>query len=105
MIFPGGCLPSVASITASSARATDLRLIDLEDIGRHYAETLRRWAVNLGRHAHDLERLGASEQFRRLWSLYLAYCEAAFLERHVSDVQVLLAKPCWRGHLSLRSCC
>ncbi len=105
MIFPGGCLPSVASITASLARATDLRLIDLEDIGRHYAETLRRWAVNLGRHAHDLERLGASEQFRRLWSLYLAYCEAAFLERHVSDVQVLLAKPCWRGHLSLRSCC
>jgi hypothetical protein len=28
--------------------------------------------------------------------LYLCYCEAAFLERHISDVQILLAKPAWR---------
>ncbi len=47
MVFPGGCLPSVASLTASLARATDLRIVDLEDIGLHYAETLRRWAGNL----------------------------------------------------------
>ena len=45
MVFPGGCLPSVAlDHRLRSPRATDLRIIDLEDIGRHYAETLRRWA-------------------------------------------------------------
>jgi hypothetical protein len=25
--------------------------------------------------------------------MYLSYCEAAFLERHVSDVQLVLHKP------------
>ena len=99
MVFPGGCLASVASITASLARATDLRIIDLEDIGRHYAETLRRWSGNLEAHSAEVERLGLGTEFRRLWTLYLAYCEAAFLERHVTDVQLLLAKPAWRSDL------
>jgi cyclopropane-fatty-acyl-phospholipid synthase len=103
MVFPGGCLPSVQSLTTSLARATDLRIIDLEDIGRHYAETLRRWSENLEAHADEVERLGARTEFRRLWALYLAYCEASFLERHVSDVQVVLAKPAWRGELQARS--
>lgn len=102
MIFPGGCLPSVASITASLARATDLRVVDLEDIGRHYAETLSRWAANLDSHEIEVQRLGVGVAFRRLWALYLAYCEAAFLERHVSDVQVVLAKPSWRARLATR---
>ncbi len=102
MVFPGGCIPSVASITASVARATDLRIVDLEDIGRHYAETLRRWSVNLQTHAVEVEALGTGPEFRRLWDLYLAYCEASFLERHVSDVQFLWAKPAWRGRLGLR---
>jgi len=102
MVFPGGCLPSVASLTASLARSTDLRIVDLEDIGRHYAETLRRWRANLDSHEREIRRLEMGIEFRRLWTLYLAYCEAAFLERHVSDVQVLLAKPSWRGRLGAR---
>jgi cyclopropane-fatty-acyl-phospholipid synthase len=102
MVFPGGCIPSVTSITASLARATDLRIIDIEDIGRHYAETLRHWSENLEAHAEEVKRLGLRTEFRRLWNLYLAYCEASFLERHVSDVQLLLAKPAWRGGLHVR---
>jgi cyclopropane-fatty-acyl-phospholipid synthase len=103
MVFPGGCIPSVTSINASLTRATDLRIVDLEDIGRHYAETLRRWAGNLQKHAAEVERLGVEPEFRRLWALYLAYCEASFLERHVSDVQLVLAKPAWRGELRTRA--
>jgi cyclopropane-fatty-acyl-phospholipid synthase len=53
--------------------------------------------------ATDLDNLGLSREFRRLWALYLAYCEASFMERHVSDVQLVLAKPGWRGTLSPRS--
>jgi cyclopropane-fatty-acyl-phospholipid synthase len=102
MVFPGGCIPSVASITASLARSTDLRIIDLEDIGRHYAETLRRWSENLEVQDDAVRRLGARAEFLRLWALYLAYCEASFIERHVSDVQLLLAKPLWRGQLRTR---
>ncbi len=92
MIFPGGCLPSVASMTRSVARRTDLRLIDLEDIGRHYPETLRRWRSNLAGQEECLARLGFDEHFRRLWDFYLCYCEAAFIERHISDVQLVLAR-------------
>lgn len=90
-IFPGGCLPSVTSLTTAAGRA-GLRLIELEDIGIHYAETLRRWRATVETHAADVADLGLDERFRRLWDLYLTYCEAAFRERHVSDVQVLLAR-------------
>ena len=93
MVFPGGCLPSIAAIGASVARTSDLRIVDLEDIGPHYAETLRRWRANLERQRPAVERLGFDERFWRFWTLYLCYCEAAFMERHVSDVQVVLARP------------
>ncbi len=96
MIFPGGCIPSIEAITRSVRRATDLAVIDLEDIGRHYAETLRRWDVSLRAGRRRLEEAGLDRRFQRLWDLYLCYCEAAFLERHISDVQIVLAKPSWR---------
>jgi cyclopropane-fatty-acyl-phospholipid synthase len=102
MVFPGGCIPSVQSIVSSLTRASDLSVVDLEDIGRHYAQTLRLWASNLAAHAEAVERLGVSKELRRLWALYLAYCEASFLERHISDVQLVLAKPGWRGRLEVR---
>jgi cyclopropane-fatty-acyl-phospholipid synthase len=102
MVFPGGCIPSVASLTTSLARATDLRIVDLEDIGRHYAETLRRWADNLAANTDAVATLGVGQEFRRLWDLYLAYCEASFLERHISDVQLVLAKPGRAGRLAAR---
>jgi cyclopropane-fatty-acyl-phospholipid synthase len=93
MIFPGGCLPSISAITTSCARATDLRVVHLYDIGLHYAETLRRWRANFTDHTDDVSAIGLGVSFQRLWQLYLCYCEAAFVERHVSDVQMILAKP------------
>lgn len=97
MVFPGSCIPSVGSIVSSLARVSDLRIVDLEDIGHHYAQTLRLWSDNLRARSGAVEALGTSTEFRRLWALYLAYCEASFLERHISDVQLVLAKPGWRG--------
>ncbi len=93
MVFPGGCLPSIAAIAASVARTADLQIVDLEDIGPHYAMTLRRWRANLERQRPAVERLGFDEHFWRFWTLYLCYCEAAFMERHVSDVQLVLTRP------------
>jgi cyclopropane-fatty-acyl-phospholipid synthase len=43
----------------------------------------------------ELTRLGYDERFQRLWTLYLAYCEAGFAERRICDLQILLAKPQW----------
>lgn len=96
-IFPGGCLPSPEVIAHSVAQSTDMRAVGLEDITAHYVETLRRWRENFGAHAQELSRFGYDERFRRLWTLYLAYCEAGFAERRICDIQLMLAKPAWRG--------
>ncbi|MET0825107.1 MAG: cyclopropane-fatty-acyl-phospholipid synthase family protein [Acidimicrobiales bacterium] len=90
-IFPGGCLPSLQSINTASSRA-GLRLLELHDIGEHYPETLRAWRANLAGHEAEVTELGLGQDFRRLWDFYLTYCGAAFLEHHVSDVQMLFAR-------------
>ena len=93
LIFPGGCLPSIAAITSNVAGATDLRLVDLEDIGLDYARTLRLWARNVDERFDEIRVLGFDDRFKRLWDMYLHYCEGAFLERHISDVQLVFHKP------------
>ncbi|MGI8711847.1 MAG: class I SAM-dependent methyltransferase [Solirubrobacteraceae bacterium] len=94
-IFPGGCLPSLEVISRHVARRTDLQTVGLEDITSSYVETLRRWRQNVVEHEAELAALGYDEQFQRLWTLYLAYCEGGFAERRICDVQLLLAKPLW----------
>jgi cyclopropane-fatty-acyl-phospholipid synthase len=94
-IFPGGCLPSMEVIMRQVARRTDLQAVALEDLTPSYVETLRRWRHNFAAHARELDALGYDERFRRIWTLYLAYCEGGFAERRICDVQLLLAKPRW----------
>ncbi len=97
LVFPGGCLPSVGTITRTAAETGPLDVIDLEDLGLHYAETLARWHHRLELIDDELPALGLDETFARLWSFYLRYCEAAFLERHVSVVQAVLAGREWQA--------
>lgn len=97
-VFPGGFLPSLRALQ----RHSPLRTVHLEDIGPHYAVTLRRWAENFA--AIGLPRLramGFDARFERLWRFYLAYMEAGFRERRISDVQVMLAGPAFRGETAL----
>ena len=99
-IFPGGCLPSIEVI--AQRRAPD-RPADGRSRGHH--RQLRRDAAPLARElrrplADELERLGYDERFQRLWTLYLAYCEAGFAERRICDVQLLFAKPRWAAQVT-----
>ena len=87
-------------IARNVARRTDMQAVGLEDLTPHYVETLRRWRAELHAHADALAELGYDERFRRLWTLYLAYCEAGFAERRIGDVQLLLAKPRSRHRLT-----
>ncbi|MEZ5120972.1 MAG: cyclopropane-fatty-acyl-phospholipid synthase family protein [Solirubrobacterales bacterium] len=96
-IFPNGCLPSPEIIARCVARRTDLRAVHAEDLTPHYVETLRSWRANVERSVARLAELGYDERFRRLWRLYLAYCEAGFAERRIGLVQAVLGKPLWRG--------
>ncbi|MGA9875844.1 MAG: cyclopropane-fatty-acyl-phospholipid synthase family protein [Solirubrobacteraceae bacterium] len=101
-IFPNGCLPSMGVIERAVKQRTDMRLAHLRDITPHYVQTLRHWRASFEHNAHRLAALGYDERFRRIWRLYLAYCEAGFAERRISDVQLLLAKPDWSAPAEAR---
>ncbi|MET0660014.1 MAG: cyclopropane-fatty-acyl-phospholipid synthase family protein [Steroidobacteraceae bacterium] len=92
-IFPGSCIPSVGALSASIARASDLRIFHLQDIGLDYARTLREWRRNLFDNLPQIRALGYDDAFIRMWEFYFCYCEGGFVERAIGDVQMLLVKP------------
>lgn len=92
-IFPGGQLPSLHAMLSATKTTGDLRLIHLEEIGEHYAETLRRWRETFYKNLEAIRALGYPESFVRMWEYYLACCEGAFEERFVGTAQLLFAKP------------
>ena len=91
-IFPGGELASITEILKSTSRATRLALYNAEDMGLHYARTLDEWRRRFMRNLGAVRNLGFDENFTRMWEFYLAYCEGAFLERHVSASQLMFTK-------------
>jgi cyclopropane-fatty-acyl-phospholipid synthase len=92
-IFPGSFIPSVQALVDSLTRVTDLKVSHLEDIGPHYARTLRLWRERLLARRGEVRALGYPESFLRMWEYYLCYCEGGFEERQLGDVQMLLTKP------------
>jgi cyclopropane-fatty-acyl-phospholipid synthase len=91
-IFPGSFIPCVNAIVNSAANAGPLRLINLEDIGPSYALTLREWRHRFMNQLEQVRSLGYDERFVKMWEFYLAYCEGGFMERSISDVQLLFSR-------------
>jgi cyclopropane-fatty-acyl-phospholipid synthase len=91
-IFPGGTIPSLTALSRA-ASGTDLRLLHADDIGPHYAETLRRWRANLRGNWARLRALGVEERLLRLWEFYFCYCEGGFAEGFLGTLQLAFAKP------------
>lgn len=92
-IFPGGCLPSVTSMNQTMTAHTDLRVTHTEDIGPHYATTLRHWHDRMFERIEEVRKLGYSNEFIRMWQYYLCYCEGGFLERVIGNVQFIAIRP------------
>ncbi len=92
-IFPGSFIPSVTVLAESFRRSGGLRPVHLEDIGPHYALTLRHWRERFLASLPGVKRLGYPPEFVRMWEYYLALCEGGFEERYLGNVQMLLAKP------------
>jgi len=92
-IFPGSCIPSVTAMLESITRSSDMRLFHLEDIGPHYATTLRKWEENVEANRKAILKMGYSKEFLRMWKFYLNYCEGGFMERVIGDAHLLLMKP------------
>jgi len=91
-IFPGGELASMGEILKSLSRTTSLSMYHAENCGTHYARTLRAWRIRFHENLARVRDLGFDDRFIRMWDLYLASCEATFLERHTGLFQLLLLK-------------
>jgi cyclopropane-fatty-acyl-phospholipid synthase len=64
-------------------------LKELENIGIHYARTLRDWRNRFIENKEAVMRLGFDEKFIKIWQYYLCYCEAGFKNR-ILDVSHLV---------------
>lgn len=92
-IFPGALLPSLTAMCAALTRNTSLVVESVENIGAHYAPTLRLWREALLAKAEKVKALGFDEHFLRTWDYYFSYCEAGFATRTLGDLQLVLTRP------------
>lgn len=91
-IFPGGHLPSLGKILEVTKKHTNLNLLHMEEFPEHYAKTLNIWHETFTNKLDEVKQLGFDEYFIRMWKMYLCYCEAAFLTRNISLVQVAFTR-------------
>jgi len=89
-IFPGGMLPSRSAFRRAAGRQ-GLQVTDEFAFGLDYARTLAEWRSAFEANWPQIAPLGFDENFRRLWRLYLCYCEAGFLAGNIDVVQFELA--------------
>ena len=89
-VFPGGMLPSPSAFGRAAVRQ-GLRVCGEFSFGLDYARTLAAWRQAFESRWPEIAELGFDEHFRRLWRLYLAYCEAGFRAGNIDVVQFELA--------------
>ncbi len=92
-VFPGSCVPSLSAIREAIAKASDMRLVGMQEIGKHYVRTLQKWRESFNTNLTKIRSLGYEEDFLRSWEYYLCYCEAGFKETYTGDLHLLLTKP------------
>lgn len=102
-IFPGGYTPSMSEIFAA-IEPTGLKVLDVEILRLHYAETLKHWSANF-RANRDKVKSIYDERFCRMWEFYLAGAETAFRRQDHIVTQIQIARqqdaaPLTRDYLS-----
>ncbi|GAB7343201.1 hypothetical protein MBLNU457_1268t1 [Dothideomycetes sp. NU457] len=104
-IFPGGHLPSITQLLETARQGSKCALIPetVENIGPHYAKTLRIWNENFTanfdkriRPALLADHRGMTEAdvdlFKRKWEYYFTYCEAGFATKTLGDVIITFGR-------------
>ncbi|HEU5400829.1 MAG TPA: cyclopropane-fatty-acyl-phospholipid synthase family protein [Terriglobales bacterium] len=88
-IFPGGHPPALRSVM-DIFEPQDYSVLDVENLRMHYARTLEHW---LERFENSLDAVETeySEQFARMWRLYLAGSIAGFRKGTMQLFQVVFA--------------
>jgi cyclopropane-fatty-acyl-phospholipid synthase len=91
-IFPGGCLPSIPVIEGCVASQTQLELISLTEIGKHYVKTLNTWQDNFRDNIAAVKAHGFDDHFIRMWNYYFSYCAAGFNTGYINDIHAVWRK-------------
>ncbi|NUM60375.1 MAG: class I SAM-dependent methyltransferase [Bdellovibrionaceae bacterium] len=81
-IFPGGMLLAKSQLI-KEIHKIEAGHIKFSDFGKDYARTLRFWENSFKEKESIIDELGFSEEFKRLWTFYLKYCEGAFLSKKI----------------------
>jgi len=91
-VFPGSFIPSLGAIAEAIGTAPSLVVDRIDDIGPHYAPTLRAWREAFEDKLDAVRALGMDETFIRTWRMYLSFSEATFAERTLGDAHVSLTR-------------
>ena len=89
-IFPGGVIPSFREII-SLLPNYNFDTLDVENLRRHYRETLLCWSKNFKKVREEVVKT-KGEEFARMWELYLAACAACFNTGALDLHQILVSK-------------
>ena len=71
--------------------AGGLEAFDMENLRRHYAQTLRIWSDNYEAATDNIRALIDEEKYR-IWRVYLAGCAYAFENDDVAIFQIICRK-------------
>lgn len=96
-IFPGGHLPSVEILREMSSKNSSLRVAAADDIGIHYARTLREWRIAFEKSKDAIFSMGFDREFYRKWVYYFALCEASFQTRALGVHHITLKRDAANG--------
>ena len=88
-IFPGGMLPSLPMLERPLADA-GLHLVSESGYASHYARTLDQWRQRFNAAWPQFGEQQFDNRFKRMWDLYLAYCEGGFRAGMIDVKQMLL---------------
>src|SRR5262249_51716853 len=89
-IFPGAYPPTLREMVAL-LEPVDFSVLDVENLRLHYARTLEHWLARFEAHREEVGRT-VSQQFVRIWRLYLAGSIAAFRAGSLQLFQVVFAR-------------
>ena len=89
-IFPGGYTPALSEVFRA-IEPTGLKVLDLEILRLHYAETLKNWSHNFKANRDKVKAI-YDERFCRMWEFYLAGAETAFRRQGHMVAQFQIAR-------------
>lgn len=89
-VFPEGELPHL-SLVLDKMQRSGLEIFDVENLRRHYANTLEIWAERFEQNSQAIRTL-VDEKKYRIWRIYLAGCAHAFETDQISIYQIVCRK-------------